>query len=74
MVIIDAKGKIPMDIIKSSVVDKKDKRPKLVKEHFLQVLQYPTTNMIVDEGKLVDMGKYLVEHYNYLLFQLMKEI
>ena len=54
MVIIDDKGKSPMEITKGSVVDKKAKNPRLVKETFLQVVEYPTPNMIVDEGNIVD--------------------
>ena len=73
MFTIDDKGKRPMKITESNVVDKKDKNPRLVKEPFLQVVEYPTPNMIVDEGKTVDIEKYLVEHYNYLNVQAMKE-
>jgi len=35
MIIVDDKGKRPMEIIESSASDRKDKKPKLVKEPFL---------------------------------------
>ena len=62
MIIVDDKGKSPMEIIESSASDRKDKKPKLVKEPFLQVVEYPTPNMIVDEGKTTDTEKYIVKH------------
>ena len=73
MVITDDKGKRPMEILESSHVDKKAKKPRLIKDAFLQVVKYPTPNMTVDEGNIVDTEKYLVEHYNYLNVQAMKE-
>lgn len=73
MVTIDDKGKRQMKITKSNVVDKKSKKPRLVKEPFLYVMEYTTPNMIVDEGKIVDTKKSLVEHYNYLNVQGMRK-
>jgi len=36
-------------------------------------VEYPAPSMIVDEGKIVDTEKYIVEHYNYLNVQARKE-
>lgn len=66
IVTIYDKGKRPMEMTKSSVVDKKAKNPRLVKEPFLQVVEYPTPILTVDEGKTIDTKKSLVKHYNYL--------
>ena len=66
MSIVDDKGKRPMEIIEGNASDRKAKKPKLVKDPFLQVVEYPTPNMIVNEGKIVDTEKSIVEHYNYL--------
>ena len=47
-----------MEVIGSSISDRKAKKPRLVKEPFLQVVEYPTPNMTVDEGKPVDTEKF----------------
>jgi hypothetical protein len=57
MITVDDKGKRPMEITESNVVDKKAKKTRLVKEPFLQVVEYPTPNMTVDEGKTIDTKK-----------------
>lgn len=68
MIAVDDRGKRPVgkEIIESNASDRKAKNPKLVKDPFLKVVEYPTPNMIVAKGKTVYIEKYVVEHYNYL--------
>ena len=73
MITIDDKGNRTMEMIESNASDRKAKNPKLVKETFLQVVEYPTPNMTVDEGKTIDTEKSIVEHYIYLNVQARKE-
>ena len=73
LIIVDDKGKRAMEIIENNASERKAKKPKLVKEPFLQVVEHLTPNMIVDEGKTIDTGNSIVEHYNYLNVQARKE-
>jgi hypothetical protein len=75
VIAVDDRGKRPIgqNIIESIASDRKAKNPKLVKETFLQVVEYRTPNMIVAKGKTIDTEKYIDKHYNYLNVQARKE-
>ena len=45
----------------------------LVKDTFLQIVEYPTPTMELSKGKVVDTKKTIVEHYNFLNVQARKE-
>ena len=55
VIAVDDRRKRPMgqEIIESIASDRKAKNPKLVKDPFLKVVEYPTPNMIVAKGKIV---------------------
>ena len=68
VIAVDDRGKRPTgkEIIESNASDRKAKNPKLVKDPFLKVVEYPTPNIIVAKGKTIYTEKSVVEHYNYL--------
>lgn len=50
-------------------IDKEHKQPKIVKDSFWQVVEYPTPTMELTKGKEVDTEKTILEHYNSLKVQ-----
>ena len=73
LTIVDPKGKRPMGQQIIGASDRKAKRPKLVKDPFLQIVEYPTPTMELAKGKIVDTEKTIVEQYNFLNDQARKE-
>ena len=73
LTIVDPKGKITMGKHIVGASDKKVKRPKLVKDPFLQIVEFPTPIVELSKGKIVDTEKTIVEHYNFLNVQARKE-
>lgn len=49
------------------------KKPKIFKDSFLQVVDYPTPTMESKKGKEVDTEKSILEHYSSLKVQASKE-
>ena len=45
------------------------KKPKVVKEPFIQVVEYPTPTMETKKGKVINIEKAILEHYSYLNMQ-----
>lgn len=64
----DAKGKrkIWQEMLITSTTSPSTMKPKIVKDSFLQVVEYPTPTMESTKGKEVDTEKYILEHYSYL--------
>ena len=71
----DAKGNknIGQDDIITSTTSPSVKNPKLFKNAFLQVVEYPTPTMETTRGEEVDTEKTLLEHYGSLKLQASQE-
>jgi len=50
------------------------KKPRVVKDPFVQVVEYPTPTMETKRGKVINIKKAILEHYNSLNMQAEKEI
>ena len=46
----------------------------LVKNPFLQIVEYPTPTMELAKGKSVDTKKTIIEHYNFLIVKARKDM
>lgn len=46
----------------------KGKKLKVSSEFVLQIVQHPTSNIIVTSGKALGTEKHIMEHYRYLNF------
>ena len=64
IVLIDKKGnrKIGQEILTISTVSPSSKKPKIVKDPFLQVVEYPTPTMELTKGKEIYTEKTIFEH------------
>ena len=67
----DAKGKrkIGQDVVITGTTIPSAKKPNLLKDVFLQVVEYPTPTMETTRGEEVDTEKTLLEHYGSLKLQ-----
>lgn len=72
---VEDAGKIPRneDIKEIDADDRKGNEFKVSSEPFLQIVEYPSSNIIVTKGKSVEEYKSIVDHYNYLNFQAKKD-
>ena len=71
----DAKGKrkIGQDVAMTGTTNSSVKKPKLFKDAFLQVVDYPTPTMESTKGKEVDTEQTLLKHYSSLKIQASQE-
>ena len=67
------KRKIGKEALITSTSSPSSKKPKIVKDSFLQVVEYPTLNMESAKGKEVDSEKAILEHYSSLKVQTRQE-
>ena len=68
LVLADDKGKrkVGQEIGLVSTSNPTTKKLKIVKDPFLQVVEYPTPTMELEEGKEIDTEKTILEHYSSL--------
>ena len=75
LVLADDKGKrkIGQQILTINTSIPTSKKPKIVKDPFLQVVEYPTPTMELAKGKEIGTEKTILEHYSSLKAQASKE-
>ena len=61
------------NIIDLDKEDRKEKKIKLSNEHVLQIMEYPTSNIMLTSEKSNKVEKSIIAHYNYLIYQAKKE-
>ena len=49
------------------------KKPRVVKDPFIQVVEYPTPAMETEKGKIINKEKVILEHYSSLNIEVEKE-
>ena len=57
------KRKIGKEALITSTSSPSSKKPKIFKDSFLQVVEYPTPTMELEKGKEVDTKKTILEQY-----------